>query len=76
MDNQQLELLRRFARDEPMFNAVETAIRTYFLRPSGTDVHVLAAEKILLNKLPAVFSWIRQTATEAKEGAKREQVGL
>ena len=76
MDNAQRETLKRFAHDEAVFNAVQDALREFFLKPSGTDVHTLAAEKILLNRLPHAFNAIKQLVAEKSSPEERQQIGL
>lgn len=76
MDNQQRETLKRFAHDEALFDAVQDFLREFFLRQNGTDVHTLAAEKILLNRLPTAFNAIKQLAVDKPTTEERQQIGL
>lgn len=76
MNREQSEILKRFAHDDRTFTAVQNFLRDYFLRPGGNDVHYLAAEKILLNRLPGAFNAIKSIATEKEEHETRGQVGL
>ena len=63
--------IRRFVQDEAMFSTVEKTLTDYFLRASGaTDVQNLAAERIIINKLPMAFRELRRIA----EDTKQEQV--
>ena len=76
MDDSQRQILKRFAHDEPLVVAVQDALMDFFLKPSGSDIHILAAEKIILNRLPVAFTAIKQMAIERSETGDRSQVGL
>lgn len=73
----QRELIRRFANDDATFKAVLATMIEILLRPTGTrDVYILAAEKLLLDKLPIVFQELKTYAAVKPEQPESTQIGL
>jgi len=77
MTNAQREYVKRFVNDESMSKAVEEVMLDYFLAPSGTsDVQMLAVERLLLNKIPKVFAYLRNSIKETEEKGSVTNIGL
>ncbi len=72
-----MDKLQSFLADEAMVEAVMSAFKEFFARPTTTtDVQLLAAERLVQNKLPAAFSYIRSLSLQKEQPAPRSQVGL
>lgn len=77
MTDAQREYIKRFIHDEPMSKAVEEVVLDYFLVPSGTsDVHLLAVERLLLNRIPKAFAHLRNSVKETEEKGSGSNIGL
>ena len=70
MNEQEIEKIKRFSRDQEMFFAVKKVLEKSFRKKPNNDIHVLAAMTLSLGALDDAFNQLQLIARSDDKGNK------